>query len=488
MAEEIKQLVNQNFTGADLTNNNQFTLINNNSSTTAVVREVFVTGSDIASDKAKLFIDNNNIEVLGTFENAAGTMVIAPSQNMIMKLNTDLVPGTKKTITTDLHDLNLRNYGNNSDGYDNITQIIEFSGTDTNFTRKASAGTEGITITNEDLLNGNHSTAVSSAYGSGTRYAALKLANNSDTLSFRVDGNSQAHGHQNNSQKFNQSYGAPAMDYIGRRMFWKNNPYIYCYDPSVSSNTFAVANNFSQTQSTYATGAVCYDDDGDVYYFFRYSSNLYVRNLTESGNLAGGESGTGYNASVKKAISLGSTTNVGQPKLTVAYNDDEDRFYVFHGGNRWQDYQYGLQTFTKSAYNSAANQGTISSTNVKNPSNGQNSDNTFHDLFTSAHKSALSAGPQAEYIWSMEHLGGGYVAFPTGDTEAYIYKCQNNGLSFQFKITGLDSKGNSTNNNRSILPKGGASRTGDISTSNTSLTAADYEIEARTNIQGVEIT
>ena len=47
MAEEIKQLVNQNFTGADMTNNNQFTLINNNSSTTAVVREVFVTGDDI---------------------------------------------------------------------------------------------------------------------------------------------------------------------------------------------------------------------------------------------------------------------------------------------------------------------------------------------------------------------------------------------------------------------------------------------------------
>ena len=56
MAEEIKQLVNQNFTGANLTNNNQFTLINNNSSTTSVVREVFVTGSDIAADKAKLFI------------------------------------------------------------------------------------------------------------------------------------------------------------------------------------------------------------------------------------------------------------------------------------------------------------------------------------------------------------------------------------------------------------------------------------------------
>lgn len=488
MAETIKQLVNQNFTGADMTNNNQFTLINNNSSTTVVVREVFVTGDDIAADKAKLFIDNNNIEVLGTFENAAGTMIVAPSQNMTMKLNTDLVPGTKKTITTDLHDLNLRSSGSNQDGYDNITQIIEFSGTDTNFTKKASTGTEGVTIVNEELLNGNHSSAINTNYGSGTRFAALKLANNSDTISFRVDGNSQAYGHENNSQKWGQSYGAPAMDYVGSRMFWKDNPYIYCYDPSTSSSTFAVANNFSQTQSTYATGAVCYDDDGDVYYFFRYTNNLYVRNLTESGNLAAGESGTGYNASVKKAISLGSTTNVANPRLMVAYNDDEDRFYVFHGGNRWQDYQYGLQTFTKSAYNSAANQGTISSTNVKNPSSGQNSANTFHSLFTSEHQAALSAGAQAEYIWSMEHLGGGYVAFPTGDTEAYIYKCQSNALSFQFKITGLDTKNSSTNNNRGIVPKGGASRTGDISINNAALTAADYEIEARVNIQGVEIT
>ena len=102
MGEVIKQLVNQNFTGSDMTNNNQFTLINNNSSTTAVVREVFVTGSDIAADKAKLFIDNNNIEVLGTFENAAGTMVVAPSQNMTMKLNTDITPGTKSVVTTDI--------------------------------------------------------------------------------------------------------------------------------------------------------------------------------------------------------------------------------------------------------------------------------------------------------------------------------------------------------------------------------------------------
>ncbi|BCV03750.1 MAG: hypothetical protein CM15mV72_430 [uncultured marine virus] len=147
MAEEIKQLVNQNFTGANMTNNNQFTLINNNSSTTSVVREVFVTGSDIAADKAKLFIDNNNIEVLGTFENAAGTMVIAPSQNMTMKLNTDLVPGSKTTTTLDLRDWNQRGSGSSGDNYDTISQIVTFTGTDSNFSLSSSAGTEGQTKT-----------------------------------------------------------------------------------------------------------------------------------------------------------------------------------------------------------------------------------------------------------------------------------------------------------------------------------------------------
>ena len=158
MAEEIKQLVNQNFTGADMTNNNQFTLINNNSSTTAVVREVFVTGGDIAADKAKLFIDNNNIEVLSTFENAAGTMVIAPSQNMTMKLNTDLVPGSKNTTTLDLRDWNQRGAGSTNDNYDTISQIVTFTGTDSNFSLKSSAGTEGQTKTSGQFFGNNQNT------------------------------------------------------------------------------------------------------------------------------------------------------------------------------------------------------------------------------------------------------------------------------------------------------------------------------------------
>jgi len=490
MAEEIKQLVNQNFTGANMTNNNQFTLVNNNSSTTAVVREVFVTGSDIAADKAKLFIDNNNIEVLSTFENAAGTIVVAPSQNMTMKLNTAITPGTKSTVTTDIHDFNLRGNGNSADHYDNITEIISFAGTDSNFSLSSATGSAGITKSDTQLFNGNHTNAISQQFNSSQFFTACKLADG-NTISFRKDGNSTFQGHYNNNQVVNRSYGSPAMDFVNRRFFYYQQNTIRMFDPSISTtNIYTVAQQAYASNSTYAVGAVCYDDDGDLYYFYRYNNTLYVRNLVDSGDLTGNTSASGYDANVFKQVNLYTQTNVSEQKLMVAYNDSEDKFYVFHGGNSWYDFQHGLVVFTKSAYNSASNTGQITNTEIKHPRNGSGINNTYQSLFTAEHKAAIAAtsSVQNEKIWGQEHLGGGYVAFPTGDTEAYIYLCENNSLTFKFKLTGLRTKGGTQSNNRAILPKGGASRTGDISFNNTNLTPANYDISARVNIQGVEIT
>lgn len=484
MAEEIKQLVNQNFTGANMTNNNQFTLINNNSSTTSVVREVFVTGSDIAADKAKLFIDNNNIEVLSTFENAAGTMVIAPSQNMTMKLNTDITPGTKQTITTDFHDFNPRTNGNSQDHYDNITQVISFSGTDSNFSLSSATGTAGITKADEQFLNGNHSSAINQGFSGSQRIAGIKLSDG-NTVTFRVDGNSTYSAHYNNSQIVSRSYGAPALDYVNNRLFWFSGNTIKMFDPSIhTSSSYTVAQQAYATQSTYSAGAVSYDHNGDLYYFYRYGSTCYVRNLTDNGDLSGGQSQSGWNTNLFKQVSLTSNVNVGNPKVVAAYNDSEQKFYLFVGGANWNGYNYGLWTFTKAVYDATGNTSNISRSQIYN---GSNQANSFYQLFTSEHKTAVDAN-NSEFIWGMEHLGGGYVAFPIGDTEAYVYLCENNALTFKFKMSGLRSKGSSGSNNRSILPKGGASRTGDISINTTTLTPANYDIAARINIQGVEIT
>lgn len=490
MAETIKQLVNQNFTGADMTNNNQFTLINNNSSTTAVVREVFVTGNDIAADKAKLFIDNNNIEVLSTFENAAGTMVVAPSQNMTMKLNTDITPGTKSTVTTDIHDFNNRSSGNTADHYDNITQVVSFSGTDSNFSLSSATGTAGITKSDTQLLNGNHTNSFSQQFNTGQYLTACKLADG-NTISFRKDGNSTFRAYYNNSQVVNRSYGSPAMDFVNRRIFYFQSNTIRMFDPSLNTGSvYTVAQQAYATNSTYANGAVCYDDDGDLYYFYRYANDVYIRNLVDNGDLTGNQSSSGWDSNVFKQIPVYGNTNVDAQKLMVAYNDSEDKFYVFHGGQSWINYNYGLSVFTKSAYNSAGNTSVITNTEIKNPRHGTNLANSFQSLFTADHQAVIAAASSVynEYIWGMEHLGGGYVAFPTGDTEAYIYFCENNALTFKFKLTGLRTKGGSQSNNRSILPKGGASRTGDISFNDTNLTPANYDISARVNIQGVEIT
>ena len=488
MAETIKQLVNQNFTGADMTNNNQFTLINNNSSTTAVVREVFVTGSDIAADKAKLFIDNNNIEVLSTFENAAGTMVIAPSQNMTMKLNTDLTPGTKEVITTDLHDFNPRGSGNANDHYDNITQIVGFSNTDSNFSLSSATGTAGLTKADEIFLNGNHTGAINQAFSGSQRINGLKIVNGNvfNTLTFRVDSNSTFQAHYNNSLKVNRSYGAPALDYVNNRLFWFDSNQIMMFDPSIStSNTYTVAQQAYATASTYNSAGVCYDHNGDLYYFYKYGSNCYVRNLTDNGDLSGGQSQSGWNSNVFKQVSLTSqVNNGGYPKVTPAYNDSEQKFYLFVGGQQWSSWGVGLWVFTKAVYDATGNTSNISRTQIKG---GTSQSNSIYSLFTSEHQTAVNTNNQ-EYVWGMEHLGGGYVAFPIGDTEAYVYLCENNALTFKFKLTGLRSKGSDSYQNRAILPKSGASRTGDISISTTNLTPANYDIAARINIQGVEIT
>lgn len=480
MAEEIKQLVNQNFTGANMTNNNQFTLINNNSSTTAVVREVFVTGSDIASDKAKLFIDNNNIEVLSTFENAAGTMVIAPSQNMTMKLNTDLVPGSKATTTLDIRDWNQRGSGNSNDNYDTISEIVTFSATDSNFSLKSSAGTEGQTKTSGSFFgnNQNNTSSIGGNMNNNRRYGGFKV-DASTTVNFYVDNNSTSQIFYNNSQINSTSYSGPACDYVNGRLFWKQGGQIRMFDHVLStSNNNHVCSNFYGGNSTYGTGAVTYDHNGDLYYFYLISNNCYARNITDHGNLTGGSANTDY---VQKSISMNGS-NGGPRRLVVAYNDSEQKFYFLHAYGNWNNWGNCMLTITYSAYNAASDsQGDPTKTIVKQ---GNTEANSLYSLFTADHKAAMSVN---EYCWSMEHLGGGYVAFPAGNTEAYIYKCENNNLTFKFKLTGLTSTG-STSYHRLILPKYESSRTGDISESTTPFTAADYDIEARVNIQGVEIT
>ena len=367
MAEEIKQLVNQNFTGADMTNNNQFTLINNNSSTTAVVREVFVTGSDIAADKAKLFIDNNNIEVLSTFENAAGTMVIAPSQNMTMKLNTDLVPGSKNTTPLDLRDWNQRGAGSTNDNYDTISQIVTFTGTDSNFSLKSSAGTEGQTKTSGQFFgnNQNNTSAVNQQMSSTQRYGGFKV-DASTTVNFRVDGNSSSIIYYNNTAINQTSYSGPACDYVNGRLFWKQGGQIRMFDHVMStSNNNHVCSNFYGGNSTYGTGAVCYDHTGDLYYFYLISNNCYARNITDHGNLT--ESSNPNTDSVQKSISNFNVSNGSERRLVVAYNDSEQRFYFLHGYGPWLYWGNAMMSVTLSAYNAASDrQGDPSKTNIKN--------------------------------------------------------------------------------------------------------------------------
>ena len=138
------------------------------------------------------------------------------------------------------------------------------------------------------------------------------------------------------------------------------------FDPSLNTGSvYTVAQQAYATNSTYANGAVCYDDDGDLYYFYRYANDVYIRNLVDNGDLTGNQSSSGWDSNVFKQIPVYGNTNVDAQKLMVAYNDSEDKFYVFHGGQSWINYNYGLSVFTKSAYNSAGNTSVITNTEIK---------------------------------------------------------------------------------------------------------------------------
>ena len=479
MAEEIKQLVNQNFTGSDLTNNNQFTLINNNSSTTSVVREVFVTGDDIAADKAKLFIDNNNIEVLSTFENAAGTMIIAPSQNMTMKLNTDLVPGSKNTITglTDILPL-----GSSNMSYDTLSVVSKTS--DSNFTLDPSIST-GTTKTDNGNIGSGRGSFI---YGTSNRFAVCKTGSN--VFGCRFDGNSVSSVYYNNSQVTSDNYNGCAYDPHGQRFFWlENNDSIYMLDPTISTSKKKVAEGFGGlSQSTYGTGAVCTDHNGDVYYFYMQNQTIKARNLTDYGDLTGNENSSGnhpnWAQSYRNQVGNSRGTYDTHPRLVVAYNTSETRFYVIALDSVFQnDASSKLSTFTLAQFNGAISGSTTAQITTTNIKNGNGVGSCVNQLMPTAIQST------SQYMWQIEHLGGPYISVPgETTTNAYIMKCENNTLTLVGEVTGLDARtAVSTSYNRFIVASPNQATTG-LSVVNTPFTSANYVISARVNIQGVEIT
>ena len=336
---------------------------------------------------------------------------------MTMKLNTDLVPGSKNTTALDLRDWNQRGSGSSGDNYDTISSIVTFSGTDSNFSLKSSAGTEGQTKTSGSFFgnNQNYTSAVNQQMSTSQRYGGFKV-DASTTVNFRVDGNSQSSIIYNNSYINQTSYSGPACDYVNGRLFWKQGAQIRMFDHVLStSNNNHVCSNFYGGNSTYGTGAVCYDHTGDLYYFYLISSNCYARNITDHGNLT--ESSNPNTDSVQKSISSFSASNGNERRLVVAYNDSEQKFYFLHGYGYWSQWGNCMLTVTLSAYNAASdNQGNPTKTIVKQ---GSTEANSLYSLFTADHKATMNTG---ESVWSMEHLGGGFVAFPAGQTSAYIYK------------------------------------------------------------------
>ena len=67
-------------------------------------------------------------------------------------------------------------------------------------------------------------------------------------------------------------------------------------DPTISTSKQKVAENFNGlNQTTYGTGAVCTDHNGDVYYFYMQNSQIKMRNITDKGDLTGNQSQNNWN-------------------------------------------------------------------------------------------------------------------------------------------------------------------------------------------------
>ena len=459
MPETIKQFINGTITQTSLeADRATLPIFTNNSSTTRIVRDIQVQDSDISVEEAELVIDNT--VVMDSFEDAAGTVVVPPSNSLDIKLKTPVEFATKKS-------LNLRHvfYQNASTSpFTPITGLEKIGTSDSRFSYDFSAvslGTTTTTGTAIDIIPPFTPAALCNTAGTN-RFSVFEVPAENLYYNFWVDNNSQMYFYKVDktsntvTQIASQSYSGPAFDYGNNKFYYKDGGTIFEFDLTVAGGILANNNNyriqhtgFLGSQSTYATGGIC-----NNHYFFAYLGNIYVRNLSQP---------TGY-GEISSAYSNGPYSRV-----YALYNKEENRFYVFAGSySRDATYVY---YFDASLTNSTASGYGIAKTTITS------------NLKSYLENSVTGGSSYNPYSWTAETLDTNLVSLSYSDDATRLYKAEGGNLVYtgtEVTVTGGFNTG--VSNFKTVHPAGSANDT------TTNLPLSNYTISTKVRAEGVEIT
>lgn len=452
MAETFKEFGNQNYTSSDITNNDEIVIFTNNASTKAIVRDVEVQSNDFKADEAKFYVDGT---IVGdTFEDSDGTVFVDENQSFSVKLNTALtVPQTET--------LNLVHVAIPSANNPTLSTVTE-----TTIKGTPSYPTTGITTGNTVGSGVDINPPVTFIQPVNDYQYMVHPVGNGDYWVYYRDQNSLSEmawvtstGTRNVVD--NDSYRGGYIDGEAKKAYVNSGGTIKIWDMTQASATPTTVTGFYTTNSTYSVGSAIND-----YYFYTYSgtaTELFIRDTNASGSYA-----------TLQSISFAFGVNSAYPVVCVAYNSDEEKFYILSGRSTSLGNSSECMSVTKAGIDAVMSGGIVASSATTSLGS---SIRQVLGLTTSEIQNGTSGN---FYAWNIRSCGGPYISVPVNSVGHKIFKAENDGFTLVDTV--------STTNDSSIFGSRNSAlqATGPATIANQSIT--NYTINNRIRTVGVEIT
>jgi len=454
MAETFKEFSNQNYTSSDITNDDEIVIFTNNASTKAIVRDIEVQSADFEADEAKFYVDGT---IVGdTFEDSDGTVFVDESQSFSVKLNTALTPPESETgngIHVAIPSANAPTLA--------PTTLTQIKGT-------PSYPTTGISI--------------GSTVGTGVdinppitfiqpvndyQYMIHDVGNSSDYWVYTRDQNSISDmswydGTNSIRQQVDtDSYRGGYLDGEAKKAYVNSNGIIKVWDMTQQTATPTTFSGFYTTNSTYSVGSAC-----NGVYFYTYSGISSQIRFRDTINHPSGSSGEITNNATGNSFAA----NSNYPVIVVAFNSDEEKYYILSSNGTNINATSENVVVTKQQILDSNSTGTINPTISLGTSL-----RTCLGLSTSPSNSTGTF-----YAWNLRHMGGPYVSFPLSDTTVGVWKCANNALTQVETMT--------VSNDTTVYGRRNSYVQANGTLTSTSHNTSNYTINNRIRTVGVEIT
>jgi hypothetical protein len=450
MAETFKEFGNQNYTSSDITNNDEIVIFTNNASTKAIVRDVEVQSNDFEADEAKFYVDGT---IVGdTFEDSDGTVFVDENQSFSVKLNTALtVPQTES--------LNLVHVAipNANEPTLSTVTTTTIKGTPSYPTTGISTGStvgSGVDINPPVtfIQPVNDYQYMVHPVGNGDYWVYYRDQNSISNMSWITSAGTR-------NQVDQDSYRGGYIDGEAKKAYVNSGGTIRIWDMTQASATPTLVSGFFTTNSTYSVGSAI-----NGYYFYTYSgtaTELFIRDTNASGTYA-----------TLQTLSFAFGANNAYPVVCVAYNSDEEKFYILSGRSTSMNNSAECMSVTKAGIDAVMSGGVVASS--ARTSLGSS---IRQALGLTTAEIQNTAGNF--YAWNIRSCGGPYISVPV-DVGHKIFKAENDGFTLVDTI--------STTNDQTIYGQRNSAlqATGPATIANQSIT--NYTINNRIRTVGVEIT